>query len=148
MSEIYDDLVRKHYDNVLHYCNARLHGDVQAAKDCTQEVFLILYQKMNKLNLSMNIQGWLYRTADREVKTYIRKHPLTVDIDELPEQADVSAVIGDTSILDELTEDEKQLAIEYYSGEDKNTIAERNGLTLIALYSRIRNIKQKLKKLL
>ena len=42
---------------VLHYCNARLNGDVQAAKDCTQEVFLILYQKMNKLNLSLNMIG-------------------------------------------------------------------------------------------
>ena len=148
MSEIYEDIMRKHYDNVLHYCNARLNGNVQAAKDCTQEVFLILYQKMNKLNLSLNIQGWLYQTADREIKAYIRKHPMTVDIDEVPEQVDETAFIGDVNILDELTEEERQLTVEYYSGEDKNVIAQRNGITLSALYSRIRNIKQKLRKLL
>ena len=48
----------------------------------------------------------------------------------------------------DFTEEERQLTVEYYSGEDKNVIAQRNGITLSALYSRIRNIKQKLRKLL
>ena len=145
MPEIYDYIVQKYYDNILNYCNMKLNHDIKAAEDCTQEVFLILAEKIDKLNLSISIQNWLYCIAKRRIKAYIHKHPPTVDIEELHEMPDYSSELDKDSILDELTDDEKTLLKLYYGGEDKMKIASAYGITLSALHSRIRNIRKKLK---
>lgn len=61
---VIDSIIAEHYKTVLKYCSKHLHGDIHAAEACTQEVFLLLYQKVNSLDMTKDIRPWLYRTAD------------------------------------------------------------------------------------
>lgn len=73
----YEEITRRYYQAIYNYCQVRL-KDEYAAEDCTQDVFLLLYRKMNKIKLSENIRAWLYRTADNVIKNHRRKiknHP-------------------------------------------------------------------------
>lgn len=141
---VIDSIVAEHYKPVLKYCNKHLHGDVHAAEDCTQEVFLILYQKVNSLDMTKDIRPWLYRTADRVMRAYKRKNPEMVDIDSIPEIA-VEPELHE-SVLDVLSEDERTLVDSYYSDKDKFQIAKERGITLKSLYLKIARIKGKLLK--
>ena len=147
MSKVYNDIVQKYYNDILRYCNSRLDDNNNAAQDCTQAVFLALAKKIKRLDLSLNIKKWLYSTADKEIKSYIRKHPPAVSIEEIPEQIDYDSDLSSGSILEELTEEERKLVRMYYGGENKIKIARDYGISISALHSRVRNIKKKLKKI-
>lgn len=146
MYELYNDIVQKYYESILNYCYTQLSPDIDAAKDCTQEVFLELAKKIDKLNLSVSPKNWLYRVANIKVKAYKRKHPPAVDIEEISEMPDNSSDFGNLNVFGDLTEEEILLIKLYYGGEDKLKLAQTYGITLSALYSRMRAIKKKIKE--
>lgn len=139
---VIDSIIAEHYKPILKYCSKHLHDDVHAAEDCTQEIFLILYEKVNSLDMKKDIRPWLYRTASHVIKTYIRKHPEMVDIDSIPDIAEETEL--HESALDVLSEDELMLIESYYGDKDKSLIAKEKGITLKSLYLKIARIKGKL----
>ncbi len=143
ISPILELLYREYYETIFQYCRVRLNGDIHAAEDCTQEVFLVLHKKLKHLVKLESILPWLYSTADREIKAYRRKHPETVDIDGIPEPA---ASEQEDSPLDILDDEERRIAELYYGGADKYALAQSLGITLDALYQRMHRIRQKLKE--
>lgn len=146
-------IIDRYYNEIYSYCFTKLKYNKHSAEDCTQEVFVIFFQKHQKLDEN-NIRIWLYRTADNIIKTYLRKNTDNniVSIEDSAEAvniADSSQVFENDKpdIFDCLTEEELKLVRLYYDtdyGNRKET-AEKNGLTLTALYQRIHKIKQKLK---
>ena len=143
--EILEFLYEKYYTKVLAYCCVRLHNDVHAAEDCTQEVFLILQEKLPQLVKLDEIQPWLYKTAENVVKNYKKKNPEMIDIDSIPEISEEKHI---ETALDILTEEEKELVNLYYQGESKEKLAKQKGISLDMLYKRMSRIKQKLKEYL
>ena len=139
---ILDDIVDKYYRSILHYCRQKLHGDLSAAEDCTQEVFLILYQKINLLDMKKDIRPWLFRTADKVIKAYIRKNAKETPIEEIPILEE--APVFHDSILDILTDDERRLLELYYQGADKEQLDDQLGITLPSLYQKLARIRHKL----
>lgn len=141
--KIIELIYREYYETVFRYCRVRLNGDLHAAQDCTQEVFLVLHKKLKKLIDLDSILPWLYQTADREIKNYRRKHPAMIDIDEI---VDLAAPQQEDSPLDILDEEERKLVDLYYGGVDKYAIAKNLGISLDVLYKRMHRIRQKLKE--
>ena len=76
-------LIKSYYKEIFNYCYNRLYGDFHAAEDCIQEVMLVLYRKVNALDMTKDILAWLYSVADKEIKTDQRKKVHTVDIDTI-----------------------------------------------------------------
>jgi RNA polymerase sigma-70 factor (ECF subfamily) len=66
----FNDIVRQYYGKIRSYCDYFLGGNRQAAEDCTQDIFVILYKRMDTLNNYEKIGGWLYKTAGNLVKQY------------------------------------------------------------------------------
>ena len=144
-NSIFELIYQKYYAVILRYCRVRLHGDLQGAEDCTQEVFLILHKKLKRLTELESILPWLYRTADREIKAYLRKHPITVDLDDIQEPS----TSGETNhVLDELESEERQILELYYSGVDKQKLAQSMGISTVALYQKVYRIREKLRRIL
>lgn len=143
MSEIYDKIVHEYQQEILNFCYSRL-NNYQAAEDCTQEVFFVLFRKIKLLNLSVNIRSWLYSTAIREIKAYKRKNPTMIDINEIPEQPCDEINLSDMNVLDELNEDEKNFISDYYSGINIAEIAKKYGISISAVYVRVFRIKKKI----
>ena len=144
-----NEIIEKYYASIYRYCFVRLDYNEYAADDCTQEVFLILLKKQHKLNLSDNIRAWLYETANRVIKAYLRKANKEDTISNPDEIEDKTAVIENDSqsALECLTEEEYLLISEYYSSEygSKAELAQKYGLTLTQLYKKVHTIKEKVR---
>ncbi len=137
---IIDLIYQEYYGTVLGYCITRLNGDIPAAEDCTQEVFYILQKKIKQLIQLESVLPWLLATADREIKSYKRKHPQNLSIDEIPEQAAPEELRD--SVLDILDDEDRRLAELYYGGADKEALAKSLGISTSALYMRMYRIRQ------
>ena len=116
-------------------------------EDVTQEVFFALYKKLDRLKLSENIRIWLYRAADLEIKNYIRHNPSFVSLEECSDEISAAPIdfpfLSDND-LDCLSDKDKAIISDYYNGEDKESIAKANEMTLNALYIHIHRIRKRL----
>ena len=143
---MYNQILNRHYTEILLYCCAHLYGDQYAAEDCAQEVFLALYRKFDELDLNKDIRPWLYAAADREIRAYRRKHPETVDLDAIPEPAETPEFTEAQAetVLDCRPDQDRRLLEAYYGGGDRMKIARHMGISVNALYLRIRRIRKRL----
>lgn len=111
----------KYRSELIKFCISHMNRGVGAAEDVVQEVFLTLYQK-KEINFEDNIRSWLYETTKILIKKYIRKNPVHDNLEKAAEQSDMSQEIERESVIDILTEEEKELIHRYYMGEDKEII--------------------------
>ena len=144
-------IINRYYDTVYNLCFARLNRNRQAAEDCTQETFLTFFSKRGKLEFTDNIQLWLYRTAEKVIKSYIRRNKqILIDVDEVADKliSEEQSFEEQSVAFDCLSEEEKELLTIYYDYEygERIRLAEEKGLTQSALYNRVYRIKQKLYK--
>ncbi len=144
MNQMFDEIVTRYYNVILNYCKYKLNGNKTAAEDVTQDVFFILYRKRNRITMGANIKLWLYRTADNQIKTYIRKNPAFQKLDDLPEIVvdEIFPSVTD-SIFECLTTEEIALLTDYYNNE-KTEVARKNNLSMNGLYIRTHRIRKKL----
>lgn len=148
--DLCDMIIEQYYKQVYQYCYSRLNGKKEAAEDCTQETFLVLLKKKGKLDLSGNIKVWLYITADRVIKRYLRnerKHTHVPFIEEIlpPDDGGFAELIQNDSPLDCLTADDRKLLTEYYESErgHKSELAAKYNRSLYSLYNEIARIRKK-----
>lgn len=147
-NETCEMIIDKFYNDVYNFCLSRL-KNTHAAEDCTQEVFLMLFRKRGKLDFSEKFRSWLYSSADKICKNYMKKNKnITVDIDDYAEViADNS--VDDISISEEiysiLDKEDADLLLEYIESDfgQRKLIAERLGISLKALYGRMDRLRQK-----
>jgi RNA polymerase sigma-70 factor (ECF subfamily) len=141
----YEEIVINYYQKIFNYCYAKT-GNYQIAEDCTQETFLILYKKMDKLKLSTNVLAWLYKAASLEIKNYLRKNKETIPLESISE-TEIESSPEPKFLEDIITDDEYELLSEYYiSQKDINNLADERKISKMALYQRIQRIKNKILK--
>lgn len=148
-----ESLIEQYYTRIIRYSAFCLQGDVDAAEDCTQEVFLLLLKKKDVLDLSGNIQGWLYAAAQRICKEYLKrlakqKEAVPFSLDETrelpaPEENDEAGFI-----FEALTDEEYRLLSEYYTEPHgkRMKLAQHMNLSPAQLAKKIAAIRRKLKK--
>jgi RNA polymerase sigma-70 factor (ECF subfamily) len=117
--EAFNTIVKQYYPKILSYCNYILGYNRSAAEDCTQDVFVILYNNMGKLRDYDKIGGWIYKTAANLTKQYAasirkeRKHtiklPSFMDEDELSLPMTEALTYGES--VDTRMEDEDQISV-------------------------------------
>lgn len=143
---IFDDIVEKYYNSILRYCQVRL-GNQTDAYDCTQEVFVILLQKSDKLTISENIRAWLYRTADNVINNFKRKNSKYISLEDIPEIQQNTDFSCETPMSDVISEEEYQLIKAHYiDKEGIDHIAGRLGISSAAAAKRIYRIKARIVK--
>lgn len=80
--ELYD----AYADPVRRYCYVRL-GDVEAAQDCVQEVFVCIWKGVKTFEYrgELSFTAWLYTIANNVLVSFIRKRKRTQQIPLTPE---------------------------------------------------------------
>jgi RNA polymerase sigma-70 factor (ECF subfamily) len=63
-------IVNRYYEKILKFCCYALGGNRAYAEDCAQDIFLVLYERMDTLKDYDKIGGWLYKTAGHISKQY------------------------------------------------------------------------------
>lgn len=147
-NETCEMVINRFYNDVYNFCLSRL-KNTYAAEDCTQEVFLTLFRKRGRLDFSEKFRSWLYSTADRICRNYIKKNGnITADIDDYAEVIPDNSADG-TSLSQEIYEildkEDADLLLEYIESDfgQRKQIAERLGITTKALYGRMDRLRKK-----
>ena len=145
-------MTKQFYAEILRYCQNKLPNDIHGAEDCTQDVFLLLYQKRDEIDFNQNIRGWLYATADRIISNYQKKQSrilqmLSVDLTKIEDRSSDSEQAFTSQTFACLSEDELELLKAYYGANkgERQDIAKRYNLTLAQLYKKIHVIRNKLR---
>ena len=145
-------MTEQYYAEILRYCQNKLPNDIHGAEDCTQDVFLLLYQKRDEIDFNQNIRGWLYATADRIISNYQKKQSrilqmLSVDLTKIEDRSSDSEQAFTSQTFACLSEDELELLKAYYGANkgERQDIAKRYNLTLAQLYKKIHVIRNKLR---
>jgi len=133
-------LTKQFYAEILRYCQNKLPNDIHGAEDCTQDVFLLLYQKRDEIDFNQNIRGWLYASADRIISNYQKKQSrilqmLSVDLTKIEDRSSDSEQAFTSQTFACLSEDELELLKAYYGANkgERQDIAKRYNLTLAQL---------------
>jgi RNA polymerase sigma-70 factor (ECF subfamily) len=169
----FNGIVMRYYEKILKFCVYALGGNRSAAEECTQDIFLILYENMARLKDYDKIGGWLYKTAGNISKQYaasLRKErnrfavPASRTGDgEAP--IDLIAAKNSKSEEEQITEekalaraaaeigkrlgpkDEQILRLAFREKHPLKEIAARLGISLSAAKSRVSRLRQKVSSL-
>lgn len=140
-------IIEKYYTDVYKFCYNRLRN-IQAAEECTQDVFLLLFQKRARLEFSEYLRSWLYESAVRICNKYISKNNMiTEDIDKYADE--ICDTTPENSLRKEIYEildhDDADLLLEYIEADyrQRKKIAKRMNITLKTLYRRVDRIREK-----
>ena len=68
----FNALVRKNQDELFNFL-LRYTGDNETAKDIMQQVFILVYKKLEKLKDKEKFKSWLYSIAINQCKNHFRK---------------------------------------------------------------------------
>jgi len=82
----FETLMRQHERMVL-VTALRLLGNIEDAKDASQEVFLKLHRNLGKVEAASNFSGWLYRVTVNVCHDMRRKSKASVAVEDMPEPA-------------------------------------------------------------
>ena len=127
-------IIADYYEILIRYCMARMHRGYSEAEDVVQEVFLVKNKdgKDKKLN--------------NKIMKYLSKNPWFEDITEIVDLPEQEITEPEDNIFELLSDSELDLLKNYYYGADKEKLASQNGLSVNALYSKVKRIKKRLKE--
>jgi RNA polymerase sigma-70 factor (ECF subfamily) len=85
------EAVMRQYERLVLVTALRLLGNMEDAKDVSQEVFLRLYRNLGQVEAASSHQAWLYRVTVNACHDIGRKRNRSVAFDDLPEPASPAA---------------------------------------------------------
>jgi RNA polymerase sigma-70 factor (ECF subfamily) len=98
----FEALYRMHVDKVYGLC-LRMTGNVSEAEDCTQEAFILAWNKLAKFRGDSAFSTWLHRIAVNAVLGRIRKHKREHDrIQAVADTQPARVTTGDTGEMRDL----------------------------------------------
>ncbi|MDR0637878.1 MAG: sigma-70 family RNA polymerase sigma factor [Spirochaetaceae bacterium] len=110
----FNSIVKRYYGKILKFCAWVLGGNMSFAEDCTQDIFLILYENMDRLKDYDKIGGWLYKTAGNISKQYaasLRKERKRFAA-PFPASGDEETPLDHVAAGDSIKSEEEQIAEE------------------------------------
>lgn len=117
--ELFDELIKKHYNNVYHYCYRHVNGKY-TAQDLTQDVFIRVINNIDKYKHYGKFENYLYVIASNICKDYCKKKkPIYLNDLEINHQDSELSGLEDRilikSALQKLPEVEREVVIlKYY----------------------------------
>jgi RNA polymerase sigma-70 factor (ECF subfamily) len=79
------EAVMRQHERLVLVTALRLLGNIEDAKDVSQEVFLRLYRNLGKVETEKNYQAWLYRVTVNLCHDVGRKRKPSVAVEDVPE---------------------------------------------------------------
>ena len=83
--------VMRQYERLVLVTALRLLGNIEDAKDVSQEVFLRLYRNLDKVESANNYQAWLYRVTVNLCHDKGRKRRPSVAMEDVPDPVSAEA---------------------------------------------------------
>ncbi|NER18071.1 RNA polymerase sigma factor [Spongiivirga citrea] len=156
-AQLFESIYKDHYPMVYQMCLGYMKGDSAQAGDLTQEIFIIIWNKLSSFEGKSTLKTWIYRITVNSCLQYLRKQKRKRSIqfekiegvlkNEPTEEVDTKnqslyAAIGKLNEIDRL------LIMMILDGETYDGVAEVIGISVVNVRVKIHRIKQRLKKIL
>lgn len=155
--EIFESLHSAYYPMVFQLCKGFVKGDVDIAKDLTQDVFVNTWNALDKFRGASSYKTWIYRITANTCLKYIRdnKDRKKISIDDVVHHpAEKPAIEADTlsgrlyGAIGQLGEIDRLIIMMVLDELDYDEIAGVIGITSVNLRVKIHRIKKQLKEIL
>lgn len=103
---LYIHIVRQYERMIYTIINRILHNN-EESEDLAQEIFIKVYQQLDRYNYKSKFSTWLYRIAYNETIDYIRKQKRYINIDKIDYN------LCDDEICDEIQDIETEELLTY-----------------------------------
>ncbi|MBR1751745.1 MAG: sigma-70 family RNA polymerase sigma factor [Ruminococcus sp.] len=150
MSE-FEMLVSEHRNAVERYVRFNIPSKADS-DDVLQEVWLAAYRQFDRLMNKSSFKAWAIGIARHKVKDYFRSKQETINIDDLPESELVQSRYGLVEYspvhetIDRLSDNDKQIiTLYYFENMPQNEIADRLGIPLGTVKSRLNTARRNFK---
>jgi RNA polymerase sigma factor (sigma-70 family) len=151
--EQFNTIYQQHYAKVFRLCKGYFNGDEMLAADATQEVFIKVWQHLERFRKEAAIGTWIYRITVNTCLLHLRKPSSRKEVKTvfLPEQAaepynpqpDVQ-LRKMYACIQQLDETGKMIILMVLEGIDYTAIAGVAGITEDTLRVKIHRIKKNL----
>lgn len=154
---LFESLHKQYYAMVNQMCLGFVKGDYDVASDLSQEVFIIIWKKLNTFRESSTHKTWIYRITVNKCLEFIRKekNKKTIPISTFEHELKVvhtEEVTDDSKELyiaiGQLKELDRLIIMMVLEGQDYEDISEVIGINPINTRVKIHRIKKRLKKIL
>ena len=154
---LFESLHKQYYTMVNQMCLGFVKGDYDVASDLSQEVFIIIWKKLDTFKETSTHKTWIYRITVNKCLEFIRKEknkktvPISTFTYELKEahaekktddHNELYTAIGQLKELDRL------IIMMVLNGQEYEDISEVIGINPINTRVKIHRIKKRLKKIL
>jgi len=164
MEEFFNDICKTYYEKILKYVYFNI-NDEDVANDITQDVFLVVYKKIDILYKHSNIGGFIFKTAKNIVKKYKREMYLKL-INEIYQEdkmcniadksCNIDAVIDNEineydfifDVIGNLSEEKRKLYDLYYiNKKPMKQISKETGINYSALKMRYTRLRKEIQSI-
>ncbi len=83
----YERVVREYRAPLFKYCFYRLRDNLELTEETVDDVLHVLYRKWDSIDPDGNVRAWLYRVADLEIKSHLKKYERYYKYNESLEEA-------------------------------------------------------------
>ena len=157
-NKTFDELYSLYADSIYKFCMSRLKCDEHYSQDCTQETFVVLYERLKQGETFENPRAFLYRTALNFIRRRleaIKKEQENItqqeDIESYPDSPEIKIIETlDYEALSKrldaiLSEDEKLLLrLRFTENLRVNEIAQYLGISEANCSMRIMRLRKKI----
>ncbi len=153
---LFESLYTQYHAMVLHLCVGFMQGDRALAHDLSQEVFINVWNALDKFKGDASYKTWIYRITVNTSLQYIRKEKSRQRqtlhaLDQLASEAESLAESEHQRLyhaIGELKEVDRLIIMLVLEELDNEEIAKVVGITAFNLRVRIHRIKKRLKKIM
>ena len=151
----FDSIYQLYFPKVYRLCNGYFNGNHDIASDATQEVFIKVWENLNKFRSESNISTWIFRIASNTCLMYLRKQSYKKEVrtdqfSEISTENDLQETDEKLSkmygCIDQLGPTSKLIIMMVLENLSYDKIAVIIGITEQNLRVRIHRIKTKLTK--
>lgn len=147
----FEELYEKKHGMLRDY--AKRHGTPEASEEMVQEVFLILWQKREKIAMDDNVMKWLIKALRYVMANYLRKknnRGKFLSYEEADQYGEPDWGYGlvecEMLLKEYMSCRDLEMFLEFYGfGVPLNSIAEREGISAASLRTRLNRLKNKVK---
>ena len=154
---IFESLHKQYYAMVHQMCLGFVKGNHDAARDLSQEVFIIVWKKLETFREESSHKTWIYRITVNKCLEFIRKekNKKTVPISDqefglkVENKEDQDVLISDLHrAIAQLKELDRLIIMMVLEGQGYEDISDVIGINPVNTRVKIHRIKKRLKKIL
>ncbi len=153
----FEEIYKNHHTMISQMCLGFVKGNTELANDLSQEVFIIIWNKLSTYEAKSSVKTWIYRITVNTCLQHIRKESKTKiysisdkneSTTEPTEEENSDNNLGLYKAIGKLREMDRLLIMMVLDDQNNDTIANVLGIKHSSIRVKIHRIKNRLKKIL